>query len=48
MAEELVLRAVAAFMARDLDGLLELADPQIKLRSLLTEAERPLDHGMPE
>ena len=45
MSEELVLRAVGAFMARDLDGLLALADPQIELRSLLTEPERPLYHG---
>ena len=45
MAEEVVRRAVGAFMARDLDGILELADPRIELRSLLTEAERPLYHG---
>jgi ketosteroid isomerase-like protein len=45
MSEEVVLRAVSAFMARDLDGLLALADPQIVLRSLLTEPERPLYHG---
>jgi ketosteroid isomerase-like protein len=45
MSAEIVLRAVAAFMARDLDGLLALADPQIVLRSLLTEPERPLYHG---
>jgi catechol 2,3-dioxygenase len=45
MAEEVVARAVGAFMARDLDGILELADPRIELRSLLTEAERPLYHG---
>jgi ketosteroid isomerase-like protein len=45
MAEELVKRAVAAFMARDLDGILALADPQIELCSLLTEAERPVYHG---
>jgi hypothetical protein len=45
MAEQVVRRAVGAFMARDLDGLLELADPRIQLRSLLTEAERPLYHG---
>jgi hypothetical protein len=36
---------VAAFIARDLDGLLALADPQIALRSLLSAAERPLYHG---
>jgi ketosteroid isomerase-like protein len=45
MAEELVQRAVSAFMARDLEGILALADPGIELRSLLTEAERPLYHG---
>jgi len=45
MAERLVRRAVDAFMARDLDGLLAVADPEIELRSLLTEAERPLYHG---
>jgi ketosteroid isomerase-like protein len=45
MSGKVVLRAVAAFMARDLDGLLALADPQIVLRSLLTEPERPLYHG---
>jgi ketosteroid isomerase-like protein len=45
MAERLARRAVDAFMARDLDGILAIADPQIELRSLLTEAERPLYHG---
>ena len=45
MAEQLVLSAVNAFMAQDLDGLLAVADPEIELRSLLTEAERPLYHG---
>jgi ketosteroid isomerase-like protein len=45
MAERLVRRAVDAFMARDLDGILAVADPEIELRSLLTEAERPLYHG---
>jgi ketosteroid isomerase-like protein len=45
MSAEIVLRAVAAFMARDLDGLLVLADQQIVLRSLLTEPERALYHG---
>jgi len=45
MSGDVVLRAVGAFMARDLDGLLALADPQIVLRSLLTEPERPLYHG---
>jgi len=32
-------------MARDLDALLALADSDIVVRSLLTEAERPLYHG---
>ena len=32
-------------MARDLDALLAVADDEIVLRSLLTEAERPLYHG---
>jgi len=45
MSEQLVRRAVDAFMARDLDAILALADPRIELRSLLTEAERPLYHG---
>jgi ketosteroid isomerase-like protein len=45
MSEQVVQRAVGAFMERDLDTLLELADPRIELRSLLTEAERPLYHG---
>jgi len=45
MAERLVRRAVDSFMERDLDGILAVADPAIELRSLLTEAERPLYHG---
>jgi ketosteroid isomerase-like protein len=45
MAEAVVRRAVEAFLARDLDGILELAHEEIVLRSLLTEAERPLYHG---
>jgi len=45
MAEQLVRRAVNAFMARDLDSILALADPEIELRSLLTEPERPLYYG---
>ena len=45
MGEPLVRRAVEAFMARDLDGILAVAAPGIELRSLLTEAERPLYHG---
>src|SRR5687768_18394859 len=45
MSEELVLRAVHAFGARDVDGILAVADEEIVLRSLLTEAERPLYYG---
>jgi ketosteroid isomerase-like protein len=46
MAEEAVVRlAVNAFIERDLDGVLALADPDIQVRSLLTEAERPTYHG---
>jgi ketosteroid isomerase-like protein len=45
MSEGLVRQAVDAFMARDLDGILAVADREIVLRSLLTEAERPLYHG---
>jgi ketosteroid isomerase-like protein len=46
MANEAVVRqAVEAFLARDLDGILAVADDEIVLRSLLTEAERPLYHG---
>lgn len=45
MCEQLVRRAVDAFMERDLDGILAVADPGIELRSLLTEPERPLYHG---
>jgi ketosteroid isomerase-like protein len=45
MAEALVRQAVDAFTARDLDGILAVADEEIVFRSLLTEAERPLYHG---
>jgi ketosteroid isomerase-like protein len=45
MDEQLVHAAVERFIARDLDGILELADEEIVVRSLLTEAERPLYHG---
>jgi ketosteroid isomerase-like protein len=45
MSEAIVRRAVDAFMARDLDGILAVADHEIVLRSLLTEPERPLYHG---
>ena len=42
MSERVVRRAVDAFLARDLDGILAVTDEQIVLRSLLTEAQRPL------
>ena len=45
MSEDVVQSAVGAFMQRDLEGILAVADPRIELRSLLTEAERPLYHG---
>ena len=45
MDEPVVRSAVDAFMAHDLDGILAVADPEIELRSLLTEAERPLYYG---
>jgi ketosteroid isomerase-like protein len=45
MAERIVRQAIDAFMARDLDGILAVADREIVLRSLLTEAERALYHG---
>jgi hypothetical protein len=45
MSERIVRRAVDAFVARDLDGILAVADGEIVLRSLLTEAERPLYYG---
>ena len=45
MSEEVVLRAVHAFAAKDLDGILAVAGEEIVLRSLLTEAERPLYYG---
>ena len=38
-------RAVAAFVGRDLDGILAEADPEIEICSLLTEAERPRYFG---
>ena len=45
MSGDVVQSAVGAFMQRDLEGILAVADPRIELRSLLTEAERPLYHG---
>jgi ketosteroid isomerase-like protein len=45
MSEAIVRSAVNAFMAQDIDGILAVADEEIVLRSLLTEAERPLYSG---
>jgi ketosteroid isomerase-like protein len=45
VSEHVVISAVEAFGARDLDGILAVADDEIVLRSLLTEAERPLYYG---
>jgi ketosteroid isomerase-like protein len=45
VAERLVRQAIDAFLRRDLDGILALADADVVVRSLLTEAERPLYHG---
>jgi len=43
--EPLARRAITAFMAGDLDGVLAVAHPEIVVRSLLTEAEREYYHG---
>jgi ketosteroid isomerase-like protein len=45
--QELVQRAFATFNARDLDGLLELLHPDVRVRSLMTEAERAVYEGHP-
>jgi ketosteroid isomerase-like protein len=45
MAEEIVRRAVSACLDRDLDAILAVSDPEIVVRSLLTEPERSLYHG---
>jgi ketosteroid isomerase-like protein len=45
MAEEVVRRAISAFMARDLDGILAVAHPEVEVCSLLTEAEQSRYHG---
>jgi ketosteroid isomerase-like protein len=42
---ELVHRVFEAYGRRDIESLLELLDADVELRSLLTEAERPLYHG---
>jgi ketosteroid isomerase-like protein len=44
-AAHIARAAVDAFMARDLEGILAVADEEIVVRSLLTEAEWPLYHG---
>ena len=40
MCQSLVRRAFDAFNRGDVDGLLELLHPEIRVRSLMTEAER--------
>jgi len=45
MSEKLVRRSVEAFVARDLDAVLALADREVVVQSLLTEAEGSLYHG---
>jgi ketosteroid isomerase-like protein len=45
MLEDLVRRALVAFHAGDLETLLALLQPDVHVRSLLTEAERPDYHG---
>jgi ketosteroid isomerase-like protein len=42
---ELVHRVYEAYAGRDIESLLELLDPDVELRSLLTEAERPVYRG---
>jgi hypothetical protein len=41
MAEAVVRRAVEAFLAQDLEGILELADEEIVLRSLPDRGRAP-------
>jgi ketosteroid isomerase-like protein len=43
--EETVRRTYALWAARDLDGILALMDPDVEIRSLLTEAERTSYRG---
>jgi ketosteroid isomerase-like protein len=45
MLEELVRRAFEKFNSRDLDGLLELLHEDVRVHSLMTEAERQDYHG---
>jgi ketosteroid isomerase-like protein len=42
---ELVQRAFQAFVRRDIELLLALCDPEVEIRSLMTEAERTLYRG---
>ena len=42
---DVVQRAFDAFRSRDLESLLGLLDPDVRIRSLMTESERPLYHG---
>ena len=43
--EELVRRAFAAYASHDVARLLALLDPEIEIRSLMTEAERTIYRG---
>jgi ketosteroid isomerase-like protein len=45
MLDDLVRRAFEAFNSGDLEGLLELLHPDIRVHSLMTEAERQDYHG---
>lgn len=42
---DIVRRVFDAFRSRDLDALLGLLDPEVEIRSLMTESERPLYRG---
>jgi ketosteroid isomerase-like protein len=42
---EVVHRAILAYCERDLDALLPLLDPDVEVKSLLTEAERTAYRG---
>ena len=42
---DLVRRSYELWAARDLDGMLALIDPDVEIRSLLTEAERTSYRG---
>jgi ketosteroid isomerase-like protein len=42
---ELVRRSYELWAARDLEGMLAITDPEVELRSLLTEAERTSYRG---